>query len=270
MLVFERVVLGLRREIFRAARKFSVAGRDHSAAAGRDDLVAIEAEARELAELSDGPPAIPRSAAFGRVLDHGEIEFAREREDRIHVHGMSEDVHGNDRLDAPARAAIAQRAVAALAALAQKLGGSRGIHLPKIRLGIDEHRPRVCISDGIRGRDERERRDEHFVVRLHARDEQRNVQRRRAIHRRDRVRRAGAAREIALEAIDVAADRRDPAGVETVFQILPLVPADRRDAERNESRSRRGAGLTAHRCRCDTSAGFRAAIRWSRASRLRA
>ena len=113
--------------------------------------------------------------------------------------------------------AIAQSIVAALAAFAQNSRDARGVHLPIVRLGVDEDRPRLRVAARIRRRDERERRDEHLVIRLHS-HEQRDVQRRRAIHGRDRVRRAGAcARAHASSAIDELPTRRHPAGVETLL-----------------------------------------------------
>src|SRR5512146_702939 len=71
--------------------------------------------------------------------------------------------------------------------------------------------------------------------------------RRGAVDRRDRVARADGIRHAPLEAIDVRSDRRDPAGVETMSDVVPLVPVNLGSAERNgfggaECAGRRGGG----------------------------
>ena len=110
----------------------------------------------------------------------------------------------------------------------EELGHPLRVHLPVVRLRVDEHRPRAGVADRVGGRDEGERRDQHLVVRLDAGDEQRDVQRRGAVDGGHREARRRRARPAPLEPVDVRADRRDPAGVEAFLDVAPLVPADLR------------------------------------------
>ena len=67
-------------------------------------------------------------------------------------------------------------------------------------------RRRAAVTDGISGGDKRQRRDQHLVVRLHARQKQRNVERRRAVYHGNRVFGAGVVGELSFEAVDELSD----------------------------------------------------------------
>src|SRR5262249_20376023 len=91
--VFERIVFRLRREMFCLACKLVVLGDDHAAAAGCEKLVAVEAEARDVAKTSDANALILCAETLGGVFDYGEVVLASELENRIHVDRVAEYVN---------------------------------------------------------------------------------------------------------------------------------------------------------------------------------
>jgi len=71
-------------------------------------------------------------------------------------------------------------------------GDSGGIDLPISGFGIDKNGPRAHIANGVRWSNERERRNEHFVVLLNAGEHQGDVQRSGAVDGGDGILRARA------------------------------------------------------------------------------
>ena len=63
----------------------------------------------EIAERAHRPAAIVRAERLRRVLDHAQVVLRGEREDRVHVGGLAEEMHRDDRArprgDAPRRVA---------------------------------------------------------------------------------------------------------------------------------------------------------------------
>jgi len=94
-----------------------------------------------------------------------------------------------------------------------------------LRLGVDEDGPRTAIKDGVAAAHEGQRRAEHRVTRLHAKEQQREVNRRRAGTHRRRVADARVSGQLALETVDVRAERRDPVGLEGVVDERALLVA---------------------------------------------
>ena len=131
--VLDRVVLRLGGEIARAVRERGVGGDDRPAAAGRDELVAVEAQARRVRARPRGPVLVARAEALRRVFDHGEAVRAGSGEDRIEVDGMAEDVDRHDRAHAPARALVAHGRAVAFAFLGEKPRDGERVHLPRRR-----------------------------------------------------------------------------------------------------------------------------------------
>ena len=145
-------------------REGGVVGDDHAALHRGDDLVRIEAEAADVAGGAHAPAAVARARRLARVLDDGEAAPARQRDDGIHVRGMPEQVHGQDR----ARARRERRLQ------------RRGRHVVGLGVDLREDGPRPGHHDRVRRGDARQRRRHHLVARPHAEGHQRHVQRRRA------------------------------------------------------------------------------------------
>ena len=85
--------------------------------------------------------------------------------------------------------------------------------------------------------------NEHFIVRLHTRNEQCNVQRSRSRRSGDTMRGANVARHTLLELLDEWTNRRHPTRVETFFDVTPFIAAQLGHAQRNAARGHRRAGL---------------------------
>ena len=73
------------------------AGQQHAAlAAGRDDLVLAEGEGGQVAERADRAAVDAGAMRLGTVLDHAQVVFGREFENRCHVAGPAGQVDDQD------------------------------------------------------------------------------------------------------------------------------------------------------------------------------
>ena len=116
---------------------------------------------------------------------------------------MTQHMHREQGGDATPGRLVAQFSILRPTFLFKEAPNILHIHLPVVRLCINEDGPRASIADRIGGCDEGERRDQDFFVRLHSGDEQRSMQCRSAIHRRHTEARADAIRDHAFKLIDI-------------------------------------------------------------------
>ena len=91
------------------------------AATGGQELVAVEAEAGDIAEVSALGAPVPGAQALGGVLDDRQAELPRRLQQRGHLDGMAQDVNRQMAAHPPSGRAIVQRAVAPLAAALEEL-----------------------------------------------------------------------------------------------------------------------------------------------------
>src|SRR5450759_4624247 len=70
-----------------------VVGENHTALTGGDDLVRIEAEATDVAEAAALAPPVLGAMRLRGILDDDYAVLVCEGSQRIHVHGVSIDVH---------------------------------------------------------------------------------------------------------------------------------------------------------------------------------
>ena len=185
-------------------------------------------------QFPDRGSLVSRAQAFRGITNHRELEFCGDFQQRIHVDGMTEHMNRHDGGDPAPGILVTQFTADPMAAIGQKLGHLQDIHLPIVRLRINEDRPGVGITDRIGRGDKGQRGDQHFIVGLHAREQQCDVQRRSAVDRGDRKLGAGALRHHRLKAVHIRTHGRDPARIQAVFDISPLVALDLRDTKRNE------------------------------------
>ena len=148
---------------------------------------------------------------------------------------MPEGVHYDQRSDGGSRHPV-------YASTALDFGCGIEVRLQPIRvdaenlfLGVHEMRRPSRVGDRVAGRHEGESRNQNLVARLHACQQKTDVERRRAVRRDDRVRTAGVGGQIALETVDIAADRGNPARVQAIFHIGPLVARELRFMKRHKS-----------------------------------
>ncbi len=101
-----------------------------------------------------------------------------------------------------------------------------GIEPQRLPGRIDEMRHGARMADGIRCRDEGDRRQDHLVIRLDAFQQERGMQRRRAVDDGDGMADAGRGGNHLLELPDIFAGRRYPAGIDAIEHQLPLARAE--------------------------------------------
>jgi hypothetical protein len=141
--------------------------------------------------------------------------------------------------DLVARTHVAQRVV--VAALAVEVdrddgpnpstggapGSDRGVeqlrvHRPRV-VAVDEHRLRGGVADRVRAGRERVGRAHDLVAGPDPEDDEREMQRRRAARKGERVLHAGDAGELTLECVDVRAERRHDVRLERIPHELELM-----------------------------------------------
>src|SRR5207249_11966405 len=199
--------------------------RDHPAAAARDDLVPVEAEAAADPERPRGTALVRAAERLGRVLDDGQAMALGERDERVEVHRVPEQVDRDDRREPPSRGPVARAVRAALALAFEETADLVDVELPAIGRDVDEDGVGPAVADRVRGGDEGEVGDDDQVVAADSRREERDVQGGRAALHRDGVRGAHRLGERGLESLHERADIRDPVRVDALLQVAPLVPA---------------------------------------------
>jgi hypothetical protein len=162
---------------------------------------------------------------------------------------MSEHMDRQQSRHAPAGSTIPQQAMAHLAFLSKKRVYSTRIHLPVLRLYVDHDGPRADVPDGVRRRDERKRRDKHFIIRPDTRYQQRDMESGCAAGCGHGMRRAEVRSYLPLEPIDERTDGRHPPGIETLFDICPFIAREGRNRKGNLTGGRGGARFARERRR---------------------
>ena len=109
---------------------------------------------------------------------------------------------------------------------------SSGLMFQDLSVAVDEHRSRTHIGDGVGGRGEGERRDEHLVAGSDAELEQGEMDGSGATAQCDGVRHADHLGQLVLEQAEVGSSGCDPAGVEGL-RAASRDPPGQRSAERD-------------------------------------
>ena len=134
------------------ARQGGVIGHDHAALSRGDQLVRVETEATHRAHGAAAHPRgsimeVLRSVGFCGIFDHRQPVLIRQRQDRVHVHRMSVDVHRHDR-----------------AGTRGDLGFEcTGVKAPRDRIAVNQNRHAPGRHHGDRTRDDRERGKDDLV-----------------------------------------------------------------------------------------------------------
>ena len=180
------------------------------------------------------PSSILGAEALRRVLDNRDAVALSDFEQRVEIHGVAEDVDRQQCANASAGDLTVQRSVAPPAVPREIFDHPVRVHLPGVRLGVDEDRMSADVSDRVGGRDKRQTGNQDLVVWPHTRHQQRDVKGRRAVDGGHRVRDPDGLSQRPLEAVDEGPDRRDPPRIQALLHVGPLVARNRRLAERDE------------------------------------
>ena len=159
VLVPRRVLARLRGELQCVLRLIRRPAQQHTAAGGGNDLVAIEGQASELAEGAALLSVVCGTKRLGCVLDQGNVMLAADGGDLVQLGRVAVQVdndHGFGRTIQFKGAAQSGR-----------------IHVPRLPLGVDEHRLRAAVGHGIGGGGEGQALAKDRVPRLHAREDHR-------------------------------------------------------------------------------------------------
>ena len=142
-----------------------------------------------------------------RVLDDDQVMLLRERHHRVHVRRLPVEMDGHEGARARGDG-----------------GGSRfGVHVPRRRIDVDDHRRGAGVEHGVDRRGEGEVGYDHLVARADVEGFESEVQRDRAIRDGERMRDAEPCRELALEAPHERALRRDPVRRDAFADVFELV-----------------------------------------------
>ena len=208
VLVVWRGLARLRREVADALGEASL-GRDaHPTSARRNDLVPVEREDPDVSPRAGAHPVEGGPERFRGVLDEAHLVVAARVPQHVETSTLPVEVDRDDR---------AREFASARAALKQ-VGDEVGVDVPTRRLGVDEHRARTEVPDGVGGGSERQRRRDHFITFAHAGLEQREVERGGSARKGNRVRDPDTLGELALERVDLRTKGSDPPGIEGLKQ----------------------------------------------------
>jgi hypothetical protein len=152
---------------------------------------------------------------------------------------VPENVNRNYSGYAPPRKSIVKCAFVPAATPLQEIHHAGWIHLPVIWFGVNEHRPRANVANGIHRRDKGEGRDEDLIPGLHAGKQQRHVQGRGPINGSDSEARADPGSDFTLEPVHEGTRRRHPVRIEALLDVAPLVSLDRGNRQGDEVERRR-------------------------------
>ena len=227
----------LGREVAGAPGERLVVGHQHPAAAGGDELVAVEAEAADppdRADLAAGVAALAvgRAERLGRVLDHRHAVALGGVDHRLEVGRMAQQVHDLDRRGLPdpgPRPPVQLRR------------DQRRIEVVGLPLRVDEDGRRARVPHRVGRGDEGEAGDDDLVAGADVEHEHREVDRRRPRRAGDGVAGPDEGGERLLEPGDERPDRRDEVRAEALVEVAPRVAPDRRLGER-DPRLRAGHG----------------------------
>ena len=104
---------------------------------------------------------------------------------------------------------------------------SSGIHVPRLPLGVDEHRLRAAVDDRVGRSGEGQALAEHRIAALHAREDHRQMQRRRAGRQSDRIALAHVGTHRFFKFVNILAQRRDPVLPKCVVNVLQFIALTR-------------------------------------------
>ena len=178
----------------------SIAGHEHSAAGGCDDLVPVEGEYADVAKCSGGPISVCRAESFGGVFEHRHVIAAAECQDRVHIGALPIEVHHYEStwqlfLSRARSRRTSSRMLGSRFQVAQSLSRNTG-SAPRYRIGL-QLAAKVSVGQ------------KYFVAGAHAEKAQPEMDGGGAAAERH-GRQADAAGELLLEGSDVGADCGQP------------------------------------------------------------
>ena len=216
---------------------FRPRGSDRAASAGGDDLVAVEAEASEVADGPGIPAGISALCVggpqgLGGVLDHLQAEAARSLHDGFHVGHVAEDMDDHDGSDFPAL-------VAQDPSFKGAAGLAEGPELVRIHaeavVAVDKDRNSKLVFDGIDGRDKGEGRNQDYVSRPDPGLHHGQMQRGGSALAGGHVVSVEVAGQFLFQSGNVGTPCGDPALIECVVDIFSFISLKIGDGERYKS-----------------------------------
>ena len=165
------------------------------------------------------PIPVGGAERLGRILDEGDSVGSRQRDDR----GRSRRTGRTGRRRRPPWAAGARCDPGRRARPASRSGRHS-----RSRRRVDEHRGGAEVAHGVDRRREGERGDEDLVVRADADLLEHEVECGGAGGESDPETASALRRDVVFEAVQLRADRRDPAAVDGFDEPGPVVPGDLR------------------------------------------
>src|SRR5262245_43355613 len=175
-----------------------IIGYDHSAFAIRPEVLSgVEAKATHVRQAPGPTPLVLGTVRLTSILDHREAATPSDLQDRGHVSRLPIQVHRDDRFR-PLRD-----------------GGfdDLRVDIERLRIDVDEHRPRTGVADRRYRRDKREWNGDDLVAWADVRGEQREVKGARPRVDADPMLRPAIGSELGLERRNLGSER-ELAGLE--------------------------------------------------------
>src|SRR5262249_39110116 len=176
---------------------------DRSAAAGRDDLIAVEAQNAGRAKRTAMAAVIEASHCFGRILDQGHVTRHAQRPKSVDSGRMAKQVDGHHRGDASAARAMAQ-----FSTLASAFGREEPLQIGDVEtkipgVDVEKQRRRAAMGDAVRGCDEADGRTNDEIAGADTESMERGMQSHGAVGGRNRKCSATVTRELFFETVDI-------------------------------------------------------------------
>jgi len=165
---------------------------------------------------------------LGGIFDDLEMILFCNRQNRIHVHGVSVDVDRHDGFKFP---------VALIDFHFNFFKNLRHVHAPGSGIAIHEDRNAAVVEDCLHAGDDRKSGHDDLVARMQANTSDGSLKGSRTITHGNTVFHAAVIGPFLLEFFDEAACRRYPAGAKTLVDVFDLLCADQGFTDWNHEHS---------------------------------
>ncbi len=214
MLVVGCRIAGLGGQKTGPAAQFGILGDQHPAAAGRDDLVAVQRKAAHPAETARRPAAVDGPQGLGRILDQRHLVLLAEGFDPRVIGALTVQVHHQHRFGQPPPPGTDR----------QLFGQQLRVQVPGRPLAVQEHGRGTRISNRVGGGGKGQRRRQHLIPRPHTQQDQGQMQGGRAGGKGHRLATPQRRGELLFQSVHLRPQRSNPIRIERLQQQRPLGP----------------------------------------------
>ena len=213
------------RDVFGLAGNLFVIGDDHAAAAGGDDLVAIEADGAEQTETARVLALVVATQRFRGILDQRDAKLGADLGDLINPARVTEGVHGHAGSKPATCRLVAGDPVLHLSIGSQEVAECIRAHAQRALVHVHENRMGSDVGDRVAGGNEGQCLGNDLITPFDASDDHRDMKSSSAVNRCNTIFDAAVRCDALLEFRDAGADRRDEIGVDALSKVLFFISA---------------------------------------------